>query len=164
MLPKHLLKYKPELFARGKRGLIFIFKKSGRNIAIKIKNPRSKAENRIQNEIRFLKILNKYKIGPKLLSSGKDYLCYEFVRGKTLKDYLKENRLTESLEKEILRQCKIMDKLRINKEEMHKPLKNIIIKNNMPILVDFERCHFTQRPKNINQFREFLRRNKCHTR
>ena len=57
MLPKNLLKYNPKLFARGKRGLIYTFKKNKKTIAIKIKNPESKAENRIQNEINFLKIL-----------------------------------------------------------------------------------------------------------
>ena len=158
MLPKTILKHNPTLFARGKRGLIYTFKKDNKTIAVKIKNPESKAENRIQNEIYFLKILNKYCIGPKILSYGEDYFCYEFMKGKTLKGYLKEKKKSKNILNDIMKQCKIMDKLKINKEEMHKPLKNIIIKNKKPFLVDFERCHFTLRPKNVNQFKQFLRR------
>lgn len=158
MLPKNLIKYNPALYAKGKRGLIYTFKKNNKTMALKIKNPESKAENRIQNEIHFLRMLNKHKIGPKLISHGKDYFCYEFIRGKTLKQYLKEGKNPEKILNEIMEQCKIMDKLKINKEEMHRPLKNIIIRKNKPVLLDFERCHFTQRPKNINQFKQFLRR------
>lgn len=157
MLPKKLLKYNPALFAKGKRGLIYKLKKNNKFISVKIKNPESKAENRIQNEINFLKILNKHKIGPKLIEVGEDYFCYEFIEGNTLKEYLKENKNPKKVLSEIMKQCKIMDESKINKEEMHKPLKNIIIKNNKPILLDFERCHFTHRPKNVNQFKQFLR-------
>ncbi len=158
MLPKKLLKHNPKLFAKGRRGLIFTVKINKKITAIKTKNPDSKAVNRIQNEVNFLKVLNKYKIGPKLLSHGKDYFTYEFVNGETLKEYMKQNKLAKKLLMNIMKQCEIMDKLGITKEEMHKPLKNIIIKNKKPILIDFERCHYTKRPKNANQFKQFLRR------
>jgi len=69
----------------------------------------------------------------------------------------KENKNPKKVFSEILKQCKTLDELKINKEEMHKPLKNIIIKNNKPILIDFERCHYTLRPKNLNQFKQFPR-------
>lgn len=158
MLPEDLIKHNPEPYAKGKRGLIYTFKKGNKRIAIKIKNPKSKAENRIQNEIYFLKILNKYGIGPKLLSHERDYFCYEFIEGKNINQYIKENKkIPKTILNNIMKQCKTMDKLKINKEEMHRPLKNVIIKNNKPVLLDFERCHFTHRPKNVNQFKQFLR-------
>ena len=159
MIPEKFLKYNPELFAKGKRGLIFVFQKNRKKYAIKIKNPDSKAVEKIRNEAFFLKKLNKYKIGPKFVEESSDYVCYEFIEGTILKEYLKENKDLNKIFKEILKQCEILDKLNINKEEMHNPLKNIIInKKNKPILIDFERCHFTSRPKNANQFKEFLRR------
>ncbi len=158
MLPDKFKKYNPELFANGKRGMIYIFKIKNKTFAVKIKNPNSKAHNRIQIEADFLKLLNKYKIGPKLIESSKEYLMYKFVPGITLREFLKENKLNNKLIDEILRQCKILDELRINKDEMHHPLKNIIIYKNKATLIDFERCKFTHRPKNINQFKEFLRR------
>jgi len=105
-----------------------------------------------------LKILNKHKIGPRIIEIGEDYFCYEFIKGETLKDFLKNKKNYKKVLENIMHQCEIMDELKINKEEMHKPLKNIIIKNKIPVIIDFERCHFTSRPKNVNQFKEFLRR------
>jgi predicted Ser/Thr protein kinase len=158
MIPEHLKKYNPKLFNKGKRGLIYIIKKNKKKFAIKIKNPNSLAFNRIENEINFLKLLNKYKIGPKLKEYGIDYLCYEFIEGDLLKDYLLKSKKPKKVLDEIMKQCEKLDELKINKEEMHHPVKNIIIRKNKPVLIDFERCHFTSRPKNVNQFKEFLRR------
>ncbi len=158
MIPNKFLKYNPTLFARGKRGLIYRFRKNKIDIAIKVKNPESRAHNRIKNEINFLKLLNKYNIGPEIIENGEDYFCYKLIEGKLLRNYLKEDINPEEILQGIMNQCKILDKLNINKEEFHNPIKNIIINKNKPILLDFERCHYTSRPKNVNQFKEFLRR------
>ena len=159
MIPDKFLKYNPVLFARGKRGLVYTFLKDNKTYALKIKNPNSTAQYRLEIEASFLKKLNRYKIGPKIITTGDDYLCYVFIPGITLKEYLKNNKNINKVLDEIKRQCELLDKLKINKEEFHRPLKNIIItKNNKPVLIDFERCHFSSRPKNVNQFNEFLRR------
>ena len=45
----------------------------------------------------------------------------------------------------------------MNKEEMSHPQKHIIInKENNPILIDFERMHYTINPSNVTQFSDFL--------
>jgi len=52
-----------------------------------------------------------------------------------------------------------MDKLGINKEEMHRPLKHIIInQKGKVVLLDFERCYLTEKPHNVTQFGDFLLR------
>ena len=146
-------------FTKGKRGFIFIGNYKNKKIAIKIKNPESEAILRINNEIKFLKILNKKNIGPKLLFSDKDYIIYKFVEGNFIIDYLKNNK-KENIKKiirKILEQMFIMDKLKTNKEEMSHPQKHIIInKKNNPVLIDFERAHHTIRPGNVTQVCDFL--------
>jgi len=109
------------------------------------------------NEGKFLKLLNKYQIGPKIIDFSESFVCYEFIEGIELKECINK-KIHKDIIRSILKQCEIMDNLKINKEEMHKPLKNIIIKKNKAFLIDFERCHYTLRPKNVNQFKEFLRR------
>jgi len=158
MLPLKYVKFKPELYSHGKRGIIFVFENNKKKYAIKIKKPESEAINRINIEADFLKLLNKHDIGPKLVDSGEDFIVYEFVEGLTLKEFLKHNKLNKKRIKNITRQCEILDELKINKEEMHSPLKNIIINKDKVYLIDFERCHFTSRPKNVNQFMQFLRK------
>jgi release factor glutamine methyltransferase len=145
-------------FTKGKRGFIFIGNYKNKKIAIKTKNPESEAILRINNEIKFLKILNKKNIGPKLLFSDKDYIIYKFVEGNFIIDYLKNNK-KENIKKiirKILEQMFTMDKLNINKEEMSHPLKHIIINKNNPVLIDFERTHHTIKPGNVTQFCDFL--------
>jgi|TARA_Y100000310_G_scaffold93932_1_gene91538 release factor glutamine methyltransferase len=154
-----------KFFAMGKRGLIFIGKYNNKKVAVKIKNPESRAIFRINNETNFLKILNKKNIGPKLLFSDKDYLIYEFVDGYFINDYLKinEKENIKRMLKNIFEQLFVMDKLKINKEEMSHPVKHIIINKKKPVLIDFERAHHTIKPGNVTQFCDFLISNNIKT-
>ncbi len=139
-------------------------RESARNlikVAIKIKRKESQAQERIENEIKWLKVLNQKGIGPKFLFSGEDFLVYEFVEGFFFLDWIKDQ-----LKKEIKRvltilldQCYTLDQLGLNKEEMHRPLKHILVdQNNFPVMIDFERCTKTKKPHNLTQFVEFISR------
>ncbi len=148
-------------FSKGKRGFIFIGYRKGKKVAIKTKNPKSDAVLRIENEANFLKILNKKNIGPKLLFSGDNFLAYGFVDGIGFSEFLGQKSTNKkaaiNVIKNIMEQLYLMDKLRINKEEMSHPLKHIIITDkNRPVLLDFERCHHVKSPGNITQFCDFL--------
>ena len=147
-----------QYFARGKRGMVFTGKYCGVKVAIKVKRPSSEAIGRIANEARWLKVLNKHKIGPKFITASKLYLIYRFVTGEYLEGWLpKANgskaRKVLSL---ILHQAFLLDKLGINKEEMHRPLRNVVVKGASPVLIDFERTHKAKKPKNVTQFCHFL--------
>ena len=155
MIPKKYQKYKPEFLAQGKRGVVYKFTKDKKDYVIKVKKPSSEAEGRIENEAKFQKILNKHKIGMPLIDSSKTYLVREFAKGAMVKDY--QGKL-EPIFKQILKQCFILDQLKINKLEMHKPLKHIIIHRNKAVMIDFERCYYTERPKNVTQFCEYINR------
>ncbi len=163
----------------GKRGNIFIgnLDKSKRvkthlarknlvKVGIKVKRKESSAIERMKNEAKWLKVLNKKNVGPTFLFSGKDYLVYEFVEGDFILDWIKKNNQNNKKEIKkvlinVLKQCYVLDKLMVNKEEMHHPLKHIVItKENNAVLLDFERCNQTSKPKNITQFMEFICRMK----
>ena len=156
-MPKKYQKYKPEYLAMGKRGVIFKFTKNKKEYIIKVKRESSEAQNRIENEGNFLKLLNKHKIGPKLIEYDRDHLVMEFIKGKLIKEYKK---IPNNILKQVLKQCYILDTLKINKFEMHKPLKHIIIYRNKVTMIDFERCTYTDKPKNVTQFCEYINRNK----
>lgn len=150
---------KVKYYAKGKRGVVFIGKYNSKKVAIKTKNPESKAILRIENEICILKVLNKKSIGPKLLFSDKDYLIYEFIDGDFIIDYLKNNGKVniKKIIKNIFEQLFTLDKLNISKEEMSHPLRHIIVnKKNKPVLIDFERSHYALKPSNVTQFCDFL--------
>ncbi|MBI2576991.1 hypothetical protein HYV84_07290 [Candidatus Woesearchaeota archaeon] len=159
-------------FTHGKRGNLYtgIFK--GRKIVIKSKRPESEALGRIENEIRFLKILNEEGIGPKLLFWDKrkfSYFGYAYVDGVFFPQFLercgrKDKSKVSRMIADIFSQCYTLDKLGINKEEMSHPQKHIIIgrRTKRPVLIDFERCHYTEKPGNVTQFTSYLLSNLIH--
>ncbi|MBR9683538.1 methyltransferase [Candidatus Woesearchaeota archaeon] len=124
--------------AHGKRGNVFLGRYNGKKIAIKMKRKESLAVERIKNEVKWLKVLNQKKIGPKLLFHGKNYLVYQFVDGEFILDWIKKAKKKDAktILKVIMKQCYEMDKLGVNKEEMHRPLKHILIKKGKATLID----------------------------
>ena len=91
--------------------------------------------------------------------SGKGYLVYEFIDGKPFSKWMEKASKTR-LKKAILGildKCFKLDKLKVNKEEMHRPLTNVIVKKDAkPVLIDFERMHSIKKPHNVTQFCQFL--------
>ncbi len=148
----------PKLFARGKRGVIIKAKYKKKSVSIKVKKQSSTAFGTIRIEAKFLELLNKHNIGPKLVMYKEHFLMYEFVEGIFIQEFLEKNTKKDILIviKKVFDQMYTMDQLGINKFEMHRPLKHILIKHNNPVLIDFERCRYTEEPKNVTQFCDFL--------
>ncbi len=160
-------------FTHGKRGNIytahldknqFIKKyipqtKNNLKVALKVERKESTAENRIENEIKWLQIVNQKGIGPKYLFHGENYVAYEFVEGIFIEEWLAQHEKKEivALLSNLLQQGVTLDQLKINKEELHHPFKHIIITaHHRPVLIDFERCAQTDKPKNVTQLLEFI--------
>jgi putative serine/threonine protein kinase len=147
-------------FTKGKRGVLFTAKYKNKKVVIKTKLPSSLAQNRIENEGFYLKELNKHNIGPKLIKATKEYFFYYFVKGDFILEFLKKEKITKQKKLKvlikILNQCFVLDKLLIDKEEMHRPLKHILIHKNEVVMLDFERSNKTIKPKNVTQFCVFL--------
>lgn len=143
---------------KGHRGLLFLGICKGIKVVIKAKNPQSRAVGRIENEIRCLRLLNKNKIGPKLLFAANDYFAYEYISGSFIAEFMQKSNESsiKRIIKNIFYQLRILDKLGINKGEMHHPLKHVIVSKNEAHLIDFERAHYSQNPKNVSQFCQFL--------
>ncbi len=145
-----------KLYAKGKRGLVY---KQGRRI-IKVEKPGSKAVNRLENEAKWLKKLNKKSIGPKFIKFEEGKLYMEFIDGKPILDYCegKRKEIVVKVLVDLVQQCRVMDKLGVNKFEMHHPLKHVLIRKGKVVMIDFERCRNSVKPKNVTQVCQFLSR------
>lgn len=157
--------------ARGKRGIVYSGtwknKSTSKMVAIKTSNPHSTALGRIDNEAKWLITLNKKQIGPEFYFSGQDYLVMELIAGERIDKWIGKKHPKDKIlviKKQILKiliellqQCYIMDEMGMSKEELHHPYKHIIInKYNKPIMIDFERCHHTDKSTNVTQFLEYI--------
>ncbi|MBN1377491.1 phosphotransferase [Candidatus Woesearchaeota archaeon] len=149
-----------KLYKKGKRGIVYTAFLNDKKVAVKEKNPDSEAVGKIRNEAEFLKRLNKNKIGPELYDYDKNNnrIIMEFIEGIPIIEYFEENDKKEILKviEKTLKKLRTLDKTGINKEELTNPYKHIIIQGNNPRLIDFERCSFTEKPKNVTQFLQFL--------
>ena len=130
-------------------------------VAIKVEHPNSKAENRIENEVKWLEIVNKKNIGPRVYFSGEGYYVREFVEGVPFPDFVKlhgkNSPIVRSAIVDLLNQTYLLDTLHVNKEEMHRPNTNVYVqKNGQIVLLDFERCFSTKTPHNVTQLCSFL--------
>lgn len=146
-----------EYFAQGKRSIIYKSLEGKKVLLTKKEKPGIKAQNRIQNEVKWLKLLNQKGIGPKLLRFNEDSFTYEFVPGEFILDWAIHHEKKEILKvlRNVLKQCRTLDKMHVTKEEMHHPVKHILI-DKKPVMIDFERCRYTVHPKNATQFFQFL--------
>ncbi len=145
-------------FAEGNRGIIYTGNLRGIKVAIKAKKADSAAKGTISNEVKWLKKLDRSGIGPKLIFSGNGYFVYEFVEGEFIMDYLSScsREKASAVIKNVLRQCRALDELKVDKEEMLRPQRHVIIRSGKPVMIDFERCRRTRKPKNVTQFCQFL--------
>src|SRR3989344_81877 len=98
------------VYAKGKRTEVYkVF-----NFIIKIKRKESDAVASIKNEGTWLKKLNKYGIGPRLYYFNDNFLICRFIKGDRILDYFKKRRNNEKkVVGEVLRQCRILDKLKV---------------------------------------------------
>ncbi len=147
-----------EPLAKGKRGIVFKAKWHDRWIAIKLLNPLSKAQHTLQKEASWLKKLNTLKIGPTLYLATPNYIIMNFISGKPIRTWLPRasRKNVVRILRTILAQCHLLDNAGIIKEEMHRPYKHIIISKGVPKLIDFERAHYSQEPKNVTQFCQYI--------
>jgi putative serine/threonine protein kinase len=147
-----------ELIAKGKRSYVYLLKQKEKKIAFKVVIDKKRTKNVIKNEKKFLNVVNKEGIGPKFIGSGKDYVSYYYIEGIRILDFIKnaDKKLIINILKEVLEQCYKLDKIGLNKEELHKPVKHILIANKKPVMIDFERSHYSSKPKNVSQFCQFL--------
>ena len=148
-------------FDHGKRGMILLGKRGRAKVAVKVTNPKSEAVGRLRIEAQWMKRLNKHKIGPRFISSGEEFVVYGFVDGEPVLDYLAQANKKETITvmEQLLLQCRSMDKIGVSKEEMHHPVKHVLVSDAQGLsvtLIDFERTHPDPHPKNVTQVCQFV--------
>lgn len=143
---------------KGHRGVIFTGMLNEKKIAVKKQRSDIPVTWSVKNEARWLKVLNRKGVGPKLIEIGEDYFIYEFVEGEFFPHFLEKADKAEikKVITDVFKQCFVMDEMKIIKEEMHNPYKHVIVRDGKAVLIDFERVHSSESPKNVTQFCQYV--------
>ena len=154
-------------FARGKRGLAYTALLNGERVLVKVRNPDATVDT-IAHEAMMLKRVNEAGLGPRFIAfderSGE--LVREFIDGAEICDAL-ENMNKAQIKQlliEIFKQCRKLDILLLNKEEMTRPYKHLLVTTKRSkyrrkgdvVQIDWERCRHSRDPKNVSQFAQTL--------
>ena len=115
-------------------------------------------------EAKFLTLLQPFDFIPRLycVDFKNLKLVMERVEGERIGNLFREATkgrkytVFENVVMKCLDICFLLDSLCIQKEEMHRPDKHIIVQRNRVVLIDFERSHFTKKPSNLSQFVSYL--------
>ncbi|MFW5704588.1 MAG: HemK2/MTQ2 family protein methyltransferase [Nanoarchaeota archaeon] len=141
---------------KGKHSINFKANYKGKTVVIKTGKPQH-----IDVEAHFLKKLEKENFAPKLYYKKDGFVIREFFEGEQIKDWIKKASKEELIEvfQKVCDICFRLDELGINKDEMTNPYKHIFIEKNGEVkMIDYERCLFSDNPKNLTQFLEYLKR------
>lgn len=147
---------KAEVLGIGRHSVVLIENK----ICIKVEKDIVAANGAIEDEVKWLKKLQGNDWVAKLVDYDKKlrYVSYKYASGEFFPEFIEK--ATKKQQKEIILKCleicRELDKLKINKKEMHKPVKHIIVNYPKVKFIDWERCYETERPKNVTQFVNYL--------
>jgi release factor glutamine methyltransferase len=148
-----------KMFSKGKRGVVEVGFIGKKKVAIKSKRNSSKVDNAIAKEAAWLKIVNKLGIGPKFIAYQDGCLISEFIDGVFLPEFIRisDKKKIALILQQVMRQCRELDRIWVSKLEMTMPKKHVIITKKMKtVMIDFERCRKTEKPKNVTQFCQYL--------
>ena len=141
----------------GKRGMVSTAMKGNEQVVVKVTHPESEAKNRVDIEAQWLRKLEGDIQCPRLIDAGDSFIICDYIEGELIEAFVKRHEQSEIRQVlcSVLDQCRRLDERGIDKEEMHRPLKHIIV-SERTYLIDFERAHHTERPRNVTQFCQFI--------
>jgi putative serine/threonine protein kinase len=134
-------------------------------VAVKILRTDANRES-VLPEVERLKIANRVRVGPKLISHRDDMIMMEYIEGVGIIDALsqaltehqslKGRRLTSILRR-ILHQCFLLDRVGLDHGQLTRPDDHIyILPRGRVKILDFETASTERRTSNITAFTQFL--------
>ena len=148
------------ILGKGYVGIVVLGKIGRKKIAIKIRRNDSPRKN-LKREAVLLKIINKYKIGPKLVASSKNFLVMEYLDGEKIGDWvgsLKKKGNSPQLKtviKKILEDCYSLDRIGLDHGELSNLSKHVIVGKKITV-IDFESSSTDRKVSNVTSATQAL--------
>ena len=141
------------VLGKGYAGIVVLAKQGTKKVALKIRRTDSPRKD-MKGETVLLSAANKVGVGPKLISSSKNFIVMEFLNGKKIYDWIGELEGKGSTAKvkavitKVLSDCYKLDEAGLDHGELSNITKHVIIGKNIT-LIDFESSSFERRVSNV---------------
>jgi len=151
-----------EYLAKGTSFVVLLLRTpEGDRRVVKIEKDDITASGAACKEAHFLRIANSIGVGPRLYSYDHDlrYLITEYFDGEFIIDFLLREKDAEKIRKTVisaLMDAFRLDELGITHKELASPKRHIIVTNEGPKFIDFEKCSKSKKPKNLSQLVQFF--------
>jgi predicted Ser/Thr protein kinase len=131
---------------KGNTSIIFLGKCNNKKVTIKIERSDSERKGSLKKEVIYLIKSNQHGVGPKIYGYGDTYIIMEYIEG----DQLIEGKFDREDVFDITRQCNALDRAGINHRQIQGGKHIICGKKN--VIIDFEKAHLSNTPKNVTSF------------
>ncbi|MEM4257502.1 MAG: hypothetical protein QXU92_03725 [Candidatus Diapherotrites archaeon] len=168
ILRKIELKYKLNncvKIAKGWTSEVFVCYLGDKKVAMKLLRQKSNRKNMVLRECENLALANSVGVGPKLFFSDYElgFVCMEYISGVKFCDWLCScnNKLVlMGFIKELFRQAKELDRIGLDHGQLAGAGKNIIVRDNLPVIIDFEKASTKRKVHNLKVLESFLFKSK----
>ncbi len=141
------------VLGKGYVGVVVLSKLGKDRVALKIRRMDS-SRDEMKSEAKLLKLANKVNVGPKVITSSKNFIVMEYIEGKKIIDWVGELKGKGSAAKlktvirKILEDCYNLDKAHLDHGELSYIHKHVIV-GRSPCIIDFESSSVNRRTSNV---------------
>jgi len=145
---------KLNVLGKGYVGIVVLAKRKNKLVAVKIRRTDSQRKE-MKSEAKLLGIANSSKVGPHLITSSKNFMIMEYLKGKKIGVWLKELEGKGSVAKlksvirKTLEDCYNLDKIGLDHGELSNIVKHVIISKSKTTVIDFESASTTRKVSNV---------------
>ncbi|MGB9124315.1 MAG: protein kinase [Nitrosotalea sp.] len=141
------------VLGKGYVGVVVLSKFHKKDVALKIRRIDS-SRSEMKSEAKLLKLANKVNVGPKLVSSSKNFIIMEYVEGRKITDWVRELKgrgsaaKLKSIVRQVLEDCYTLDTIHLDHGELSYIHKHVIV-GKSPCIIDFESGSTIRRTSNV---------------
>ncbi|SHO43457.1 putative serine/threonine protein kinase [Nitrosotalea sinensis] len=144
---------KIHVLGKGYVGVVVIAKLGKKYVALKIRRTDS-SRPEMKSEARLLKIANKAGVGPKFVSTSRNFMVMEYIQGQKITDWVRDLKgkgsaaKLRSVIKNVLEDCHTLDTIHLDHGELSYIHKHVIV-GKSPCIIDFESSSTNRRTSNV---------------
>ena len=145
---------KISVLGKGYVGIVVLAKRKNKLVAVKIRRTDSQRKE-MKSEAKLLEIANSSKVGPRLITSSKNFIIMEYLNGKKIGEWINELKgkgstaKLKSVIRKTLEDCYNLDEVGLDHGELSNISKHVIISKSKSTIIDFESSSTNRKVSNV---------------